>query len=324
LSKEDAGILILKELSSGSKSPEELKEACVRAGIVASTYYYHLKQLVEKLKEIEEVYERDSKGRLIKKYALKKEEKKPAVFNWVSDPGGICAYTVDGHEVPYPPSRPLLELAAWIKHNPEGWDIDNINVKNAKLCLEHTSYFIPAVEETSEDPDGRTFVWPDESLKAINLGSTPFSRFFDYKTVYDAVQGGTNTSSLGNGAVFLGAFCSKNGGDPFSVIVTVCKEGSHLYVVQVERRLGKLDKAWVKGVSNHLKAKNECVLSQEKLKDSVKREVLLTLRDTLGKNVLSIPNRYTQLIEDLLEFSYKNSSSGYVYALALAVDLATH
>jgi hypothetical protein len=51
--------------------------------------------------------------------------------------------------------------------------------------------------------------------------------------------------------------------------------------------------ASAKGASNHLKAKNEFVLSQEKLKDSVKREVLQTLRDTFDKHALAIPNRYT-------------------------------
>ena len=256
-----------------------------------------------------------------KEIETKEEEKKPDEFHWVSNTGGFCAFEVGGHEVLYPPSRTILELAAWIKHNPEGWNIEDIKVKNAKLCLEHTSYFIPAVEETSEDPDGYAFVWPKESLKEIKLGSTSFSRFFDYKAVYDAVQV-ANVNSRGNGAVFLGAFCSKSGDDPLSVIVAVRKEGTLLEVVQVERRLGKLDKAWVKGASNHLKAKNEFVLSQEKLKDSVKREVLLTLRDTFDKHVLSIPSRYTQLVEELFDFSYGGPASGYVLALALAVQRA--
>jgi hypothetical protein len=323
LSKEDASIIILRELSSGPKTPEELKEACCeRAGIVESTYYYHLKQLIEKLRELEEISERDSNRRVIIKYALRKEKPKPDTFRWFAAPGGLCAFEVDGHEVPYPPNRSLAELAAWIRHHPEGWNIDNNNVKNAKLCLEHINYFIPAIEEASEDPDLYAFVWPDESLRKIDLGSFSFSRFFDYKGVYDAVQVGMKINSMSNGAVFLGAFCSKKGDDPMSVIVAVRKEGSHIDVMQVERRLGELDKAWVKGVSNHLQAKNEFVLSEEKLKDSVKREVLLTLRDTFDKNVLSIPNKYTQLVEELFDFSYGGPTSGYVLALALAVQRA--
>ena len=93
-------------------------------------------------------------------------------------------------------------------------------------------------------------------------------------------------------------------------------------MVLVERRFGKLDKAWVEDASNHLKAKAEFVLSQEKLKNSVKREVLVTLRDTLDKHVLTIPRRYTQLVEELFDFSYGGSPNGYVLALALAVQRA--
>ena len=86
--------------------------------------------------------------------------------------------------------------------------------------------------------------------------------------------------------------------------------------------MGKLDKTWVKAVSSHLKAKSEFILSQEKLKDTVKRELLLSLKDTFDKHVLIIPNRYTQLFEDLLEFSYNGPVSRYVLALALAVQRA--
>ena len=68
--------------------------------------------------------------------------------------------------------------------------------------------------------------------------------------------------------------------------------------------MGKLDKAWLKGVSNHLNAKTENVLSQEKLKDSIKREILLTLQDTFDKHVLTIPTRYTKFVEELFDFSY--------------------
>jgi len=75
-------------------------------------------------------------------------------------------------------------------------------------------------------------------------------------------------------------------------------------------------------IQKHLKAKTEYVLSQRKLKDPVKREVLLTLRDTFDKHVLNIPSRYTQLFEELFDFSYGGSASGYDLALALAVQRA--
>jgi len=34
-----------------------------------------------------------------------------------------------------------------------------------------------------------------------------------------------------------------------------------------------------------------------------------------------IPNRYAILIEDLLEYGYRKPSSGYVFALAIAINL---
>ena len=51
--------------------------------------------------------------------------------------------------------------------------------------------------------------------------------------------------------------------------------------------------------------------------------MLLKLRIAFEKDTLKIPNRYAKLVDELLDHNYKNPSSGYVYALALAVDLAT-
>jgi intein-encoded DNA endonuclease-like protein len=65
------------------------------------------------------------------------------------------------------------------------------------------------------------------------------------------------------------------------------------------------------------------MLSWEALKEDVKRVMLLKLRGVLEKGALAIPNRYVKLFEELLDYSYKDPSSGYVYASALAVDLAS-
>ena len=51
--------------------------------------------------------------------------------------------------------------------------------------------------------------------------------------------------------------------------------------------------------------------------------MLRKLRGVLEEHALAVPNRYVKLVEELLDHSYKNPSSGYVYALALAVDLAS-
>jgi hypothetical protein len=65
------------------------------------------------------------------------------------------------------------------------------------------------------------------------------------------------------------------------------------------------------------------MLSWETLKEDVKRVMLLKLRGAIEKNALAVPSRYVKLFEELLDYSYRNPSSGYVYALALAVDLAS-
>jgi hypothetical protein len=111
---------------------------------------------------------------------------------------------------------------------------------------------------------------------------------------------------------------------PFSVCVAVCEEAKGvLRVVHVEGRGEKLDKAWVKGVSAQLDAKAQNMVSEQALKENVKRAILLKLRGILEKHTLAIPNRCVKLVEELLDYSYKNPSTGYVYALALAVDLAS-
>jgi len=73
--RKDACYIIRRELSSGPKASNELLEACARESVPKSTFYYHLRQLVEKLHEVEEITQKDSRGRLVKKYSLVKEEK---------------------------------------------------------------------------------------------------------------------------------------------------------------------------------------------------------------------------------------------------------
>jgi hypothetical protein len=63
--------------------------------------------------------------------------------------------------------------------------------------------------------------------------------------------------------------------------------------------------------------------TQSSLKEDVRRDVLLKLRDSFEKRLLAVPNRYVRLSEELWDFSYTNPSSGYVLALAFAVSLAS-
>ena len=177
------------------------------------------------------------------------------------------------------------------------------------------------------------------------------SRFFKLKDVYRAIVEDSTTSLSGRDeTVFVGAFESnvvaeqvvlygdmktqikvehkpmelKIEEEPFSVCIAVSKEvEGGLRVVYVEGKSGKIDKAWVKGVSKQLCSRSQVISSYRDLKEDTKRDVLLNLRGALEKHTLKVPNRYVKLIEELLDHSYKNPSSGYVYALALAVDLAT-
>lgn len=350
MAHKDAYSIIKKELSSGPKTSEELKEACKRAGIVNSTYYYHLKQLVEKLREAEEISERDNRGRLVWKYALVEEqEQKPvAGVSWGYDSGGLRSFTVGDLEIEYPPNKVLLELAAWIRHDPTNWDADDFKVKRANLCLEHCQYLVPKVGKTREDPDKYAFIWPDEALDQLKLEGPVSSRFFDLKSIYDAVKGSLSQKARSDGLVFLGAYSSpvvvgyvgyytgmqslRRVGQPnvYDVIegpqgvcVAIYKEVDSLHVVHVETREGKLDKAWVSGLAKHVKAKKTRALDYDSLKEDDRRDLLLNLRDALERRRLLISGRYTALIEDLLEYSYKKPSNGYVLALAVAVDLSS-
>ena len=246
----------------------------------------------------------------------------------------------------FPPKRELLELAAWIRREPSGW-AENDNVKNAKLCLEHCQYLVPEIGKPHEDPDSYVFVWPDEAREELNLKETLSSRFFDLKLIYDAVTADLGKEIFSFGPVFVGAYCSPvvvgyvgyythmqplhrvgqpNVYDvieePHSVCVAVRKEtDTFIRVVHVESRKGKLDKAWVKGLSKQLKAKKNRMIGYDSLKEDAKRNLLLNLRSVIEQHKLLISSKYASLIEDLWEYSYRKPSSGYVLALAIAVDL---
>ena len=301
MTKNDACSIIKKMLLSGPKTSEELREACKKAGNVNSTFYYHLKQLVQKLREVEEISERDRKGRLIKKYALvKKQESSSAEgIRWSCTSGGVESFTVGDLEIEYPPSRMLLELAAWIRHDPANWDTDDVNVRKAILCLQHCGSLVPDVRKTREDPDKYAFIWSDDALEKLKLDGAVSPRFLDFSSIYDAIE------------------------EPLSIGVAVSKEDDALRVVYVETREGKLDEAWVSGLSKHLKAKKTHALDSDSLKEDHRRDLLINLREFLEQRRLLISGRYETLVKDLLEYSYKKPSKGYVLALALAVDLAS-
>lgn len=351
MTRKNAYSIIKEQLKSGAKTLKELRKACEKRGISTSTFYYHMKQLVNKLKEIEKIRVEDAQGRVVEKYSLVEEK----VVFWEKS-SGIRGFSIGGIEVEVPSNRRVLELAAWIKREPKGWKSDIFEVKVAKLYLEHSGYLVPDIVSAPEDPDAYAFQWPSEELerldieelKRLDLYRCVHSRFFNLKSVYDVLVDDSNKKGLSTGAVFVGAHSAPMvvdhvgvygagmhplpyvgrpiGYEPVnelgSVCVAVCKEEEGMIrVMRVEKRWGKLDKTWVKSLTKQLNAKKFRMIEFESLKEDVKRELLINLRGILEQHKLLIPKRYVKLIEELLDYSYKKPSSTYVSALATAVDL---
>lgn len=344
---EDVSDLIKKELRSGPKTSEELLAVCDRAGVSRSTFYYHLKHLVEKVCEVEEVAEKDSRGRHVKKYALAKDRAPVDEAVWFQRSSGVSGLRVGDVEVEYPPNRRLLELAAWVKHEPKGWDENNEAVKKARMALGQWPHLVPKIVGPYEDPDCYAFSWPSDLARIMDVSENTCSRFFSLKRVFDAQRVDEGRKSSGNEPVFLGAYHSpivvgykgfqrpveafahadRVGGQlvlhkSSGVGIAVCREADgRCRVVHVESRARTLEKAWVSGLAEQLGAKKVCAVGHDSLKENERRRLLLNLRFILEQRKLAISGRYVSLIEDLWEYSYRNYSGGYALALAIATDL---
>jgi hypothetical protein len=322
-------------LSEGSRTPDELSQSVMKKVSVSERTYYRRLEMLLKRHVVEEVAEKGGNGRIIRKYTLKSS----AASSLLLEPASVgeCAL----------PSRRYLEIAAWLRREPDGWPVFEA-IRKAKLLERDYAYLIPAIEVSCEDPDRYAFVWSDEPCYGRRHGEFVQSRFFRLKDVYQTLAEFSDAAG-GCERVVVGVYGSavvaeqvtlyenmdvqiqrewrpvelRVAEEPFSVCVALCKRADGvLRVVYVEGRGGQLDKAWVKGVSRQLGAKADKALSYGSLKEDVKRAVLLKLRSALEKHLLVVPIRYVKLVEELLDYSYKNPSTGYVIALALAVDLA--
>ncbi|MEM2970557.1 MAG: hypothetical protein QXR63_06450 [Candidatus Bathyarchaeia archaeon] len=331
----DVDELIKKFLSTGEKTPKELKEAVIgKAGVSERVYYRHLKKLLER-KKLEEEYVEGKSGRKIKKYVLLRENE---LLVKTESKGSVFYY-------PRPPiSRRLLELASWIKQQPKGW-IESEDLKKAKKLLTH--YLVPKIKASYEEPDSYVFVWSGGCGEQFSLQDFVHSRFFNFEDVYDALTETLETVSFVSGKVFVGVYYCPTIAEyvasyedmedqvqwigkpcefkvieqPHCVSVAVCKRAdSSICVMHVESRDGKADKAWIKGLAQGLGAKKFQI--RKHLSEDVRRKLLINLRETLERRKLLIPKRYVKLVEELFDYSYKKPSSGYVTALAIAVELS--
>jgi hypothetical protein len=338
-SEVDVEELIEQVLSSGSKTPRELSQTVMtKIEYDKRTYYRHLKKLLKR-KIVVEVAEQDENGRVKKKYTLKSNEQPSA--NSPTLP--VCKE--EREEIV--PSRKLLEIAAWLRREPDNWPSFKI-VRKAMLVEQVYGRLVPSIEPPGEDPDRYTFVWSDEAVQYLKLEKAESPRFFELKSVLEIVRPSSSPHIKHDGVVFLGA-CSmpvvtgyvgyytgmqslRHVGqpnviepieEPKSFSVAVCEKPEDLTVVHVETQKGKLDNEWISGIAKHLKAKRTLAVDYKCLRENYRRDLLMNLRDVVDQRRLRISNRHTTLIDDFLEYSYKKTSNGSLLALALAVEAAS-
>ncbi len=191
------------------------------------------------------------------------------------------------------PSRRYLEIAAWLKREPDDWPPLEA-VRKAKLVLDNYGYAVPVIEASCEDPDCYSFVWSEEAFNGQRFDEFVQQRFFKLKDVYQTIVEEPHIDLPCKGeTVFVGAYgsdvraeqvtyCSDSSiqighyrnpvelnivEEPFSVCVAVCKEvNDGLRVIHVEGRSGKIDKSWIKGVAKQLGSKSQIISSYETLK----------------------------------------------------------
>jgi hypothetical protein len=292
-----------------------------------------------KRKIVAEVAEQDKNGRVKKKYALKSNVQPSA-----NSPTLSCRKEEREEIVP---SRKLLEIAAWLRREPDDWPSFKI-VRRAMLVEQVYNRLVPSIEPPSEDPDRYKFVWSDEAVQYLKLKKAESPRLFELKSVLEAVRSSSSPDIKHDGAVFLGA-CSipvvtgyvgyytgmqslRHVGqpnviepieEPRSFCIAVCEKPDGLTVVCMETRKGKLNNEWISGIAKHLKAKRTLTVNYNCLREDYKRDLLMNLRDVVDQRRLRISNRHITLIDDLLEYSYKKTSNGSLLALALAVEAAS-
>ena len=135
----------------------------------------------------------------------------------------------------YPPRRFLLELAAWIKREPEGWAAF-ASVEQAKDCLERFPFLVPEIEPSREDPDAYAFRWPDKALWELRPKERVSSRFFELKPIYDAVVPELSADFSEDCKVSLGVFWTPVE-RPHAVCVAICKrKDGYIGIVHLETR----------------------------------------------------------------------------------------
>ena len=270
--------------------------------------HYHLKQLIEKLKEVEEISAKDARGRLVKKYALKEERAVVA--------GPKAKYVKPIEEVFKTSSakKKALETAAWIRRDPEGWRREDVDVERGEQCLRYYKMLVPEIRTAPLDPNRYTFEWSNYAKERLRIDH-PTPRFFNLKTIYEA-KWAAETEPATEGPAFIGVneFEEERFKRWQSCVVVRRPSGHKFHIVHVEKNLAD---DWTSAICEEFDAERLDINASTS--EALKRDMLLHLRKIIEEHKLLAPSRYDPLIEDLLQFGYGESRGEYVLALAASV-----
>jgi DNA-binding transcriptional ArsR family regulator len=279
-------------LSVGAKTPKELKKAVIGVtGVSERVYYRHLKGLFEK-KLVEEVSEKDSTGRLIRKYALKEASSEGILPRW--------------HPSVTEFSKGLWELVAWIRHSPGGWSRDDEDVKKAYavIPLYESSFDFPEVKRYHLDPDRYVIEWPIVFKRDLKIGCA-LPRFFSLKSIYQATLiGAVDKPDFRDAPSFLGVkdFVDADGVNRRIAVVVRRRSDGKLQVCHVESS-AHFSRQWIDAFSK------ECDVSGLKMffsgDKALMRNAVFHLDRVFKEGRLLIPSKYSLLLKDLCLFNFR-------------------
>jgi hypothetical protein len=322
---------IERVLFSGEKTPKELKTAVIEAtGISKRVYHRHLKRLCEK-KKVEEVAEKTSAGRLIRKYALKKKELKGEAILPEWRPS-VAEF-----------SRGLWELVAWIRHSPGGWSGNDEDVKKAYVIIPLYGSFVdfPEVKRYHLDPDRYVIEWSHVFLRDLKIGCA-LPRFFSLKSIYQAkLIGAVNESDVKDVPSFLGVkdFVDSEGVKRGIAVVVRSRSDGKFQVCHVESS-ADFSRQWIDELRNEYDVGGlQIFCSKDK---GLIRNAIFSLDRVLKEGGLFISSKYSLLLKDLCLFNFRytpppephsldekmmlqeyvETGGNFVHALAAAISYA--
>ncbi|MCR3906995.1 MAG: hypothetical protein NUK62_08240 [Tenericutes bacterium] len=315
-------------LSYGTKSPRELKEAVLKAtGICPRVYYSHLKKLRE-TKIIQENFEKNSVGHSIKKYTLTDTSSTNAILPVWHPP--LNAFP-----------KNVWELVAWIRYSPQGWSLDDEDIKKAHDIISEYESLVdfPKIKKFNLDPDRYIYDWPNTFKKELKIGN-PLPRFFNLKMIYQAKMNKNGIEQLNKAPSFLGVkeYVNDEGTKQQIAVIVRKRVDNKLQVSHIELNFA-FSKKWVAELRNEHDVSDFKVIRCANLVSM--RRAVFHLDEVLKDRRVLIPSMYSVLLKDLRLFNfmytlpkprnpeeqlilkeYMDTGGNFVHALAVAVSCA--